>query len=193
VQLVDGPAELLAQFERAWQIFINASQTFPIEPLRPTRGRRVGPWIVGTVLVAAALVAVVVVERRARTQTRAAVGPTPTVLLPLLAPTPLASPTAVPEPTQTPVPVGVLTIRTGPTRCWVSVRVAGAPAGSRLLSPNSSWQVDGRGQAVDLVFGDGGAASVDYMGESRSPVGKGGEVVHLHLPGATPQARPTGP
>lgn len=80
-----------------------------------------------------------------------------------------------------------MVIRTGEAACWVEVRVAGERMAARLLAPASTWEVQTGGNDVDLVLGDAGAASIEYLGQTRSPAGHRGEVARLHLAGA---ARP---
>ena len=107
--------------------------------------------------------------------------PAPAPMRPLAPPAP-ATP-AAPEAASRP---GALVIRTGKSACWVEVRVAGEAAASRLLQADSAWEIGAAGKNVDLVLGDAGAASIEYLGHTQSPAGRPGEVAHIHLTGNPP-------
>jgi hypothetical protein len=185
--------EWLPGFDAAWRRFAESSQSFPVGPSPPMKKRRLGPWMIGLVLVGAGVAAVLVVERRQ--------GPAPpeTAVAPALAVTPLPPsvpqtlafmPPVRPAPAATPPPT-TLVVRALQAPCWVEVWIAGEKALSRLLGSGAVWEVAADGKEIDLVLGDAGAASVAYMGDVRSPVGRGGEVVRIHLLGnAAPAAAP---
>jgi cytoskeletal protein RodZ len=185
LEIVEAPqAEWLPAFEASWQRFQDSSQSFAVRSPTPVRKRRVGPWVVGLAIVAAGVVSILLVERKQRGMQAA-----PAALTPVLA---LAPPTVPPPPVETPSvappePVrGVLVVRTHGSSCWVEVRIAGEKAMSRLLEAGAVWEVAGGGKEVDLVFGDAGVASVEYMGEVRDPVGPAGAVARIHLSGGPP-------
>ena len=181
-----APENWLHAFDVAWRKFTESSQTFVVGPAAPVRRRRVGPWIVSLALVAAAVAGVLFVERRQH----APGGPGP---LPVRTreprtpggaaasregtpaqPTPAVTEPSAPEP-------GVLLIRTGDTSCWVEVHVSGERPASRLMASSAVWEVAAGGREVELVLGNAGAVSVEYLGQVRSPVGRPGEVAHIRL------------
>ena len=175
-----APEEWLLAFEAAWQRHDDSRQPTPFRPPVPIRRRRVGPWVVGLALVTAGVVGVVLVEERPHELRPPAVPPTPEPVAVAAAPTPES-----PRPVDTPVPPspGVLVVRTGQAPCWVEVRVTGEKPSSRLLQASTTWEVAAGGKEIDLVLGDAGAASVEYMGEVRNPVGPRGAVAKIHLVG----------
>lgn len=175
----------LTAFDHAWQHHLQSSQSFRVHPSVPIRRHRVGPWVVGIMVVVVAVLALVLVEKRQNGGRPGAPPPTPEALLPVLAPTPTPAP-AVPAAAPTPVPA-VLRLVALDRECWVEVRVEGRPPESRLLAPGTSWEVAAEGRPVDLVVGDAGALSVAYLGDVRAHAGRDGDVVHLHLgPSRTP-------
>ncbi len=183
LELIEAPQQAwLAAFDAAWQRFLDSSQPFFVRPAAPVRRRKVGPWVVGSAIVAAGFVSVVLIERGQRGS-----GPQRVIRIP--ATTPAApAPAAVPAqptaaPTAAPVAPGTLIVRAGKEECWVEVRVSGEKAASRLLAPGTVWEVPAGGKDVDLTLGNAGSAAVEYMGEVRSPAGPEGEVARIHLSG----------
>lgn len=178
----EDPARWVAAFDRAWERWLQGSQVIRVSDELPRARRRLGPWIVGLVLVATAVAAVLYLAGRVQGHGEGQVPPTPSALLPLLAPTP--SPTPEPEPMPAVSPQ-TLAVRTGSSPCWVQVRIAGEPMQSRLLPAGATWEVAAGGKQVELVLGDAGAiAAIEYLGETRTAVGRPGEVVRLVLAGA---------
>ncbi|MFI5143139.1 MAG: helix-turn-helix domain-containing protein [Thermoanaerobaculales bacterium] len=188
LQAIDRAAgDWVAEFDAAWQHFISSSRPFVVGAVAPPRRRRAGPWVVGCCLVAAAVAAVLWVEKRNSNPQRAPAPstPAPSSSLPRQVAVATPSPAPSPAPTTAPTPdPRALVIRTGETPCWVQVRVDGERLAARLLAPASTWEVQAGGRDVDLVLGDAGAASVAYLGQTRSPAGRRGEVARLHLTGA---------
>jgi cytoskeleton protein RodZ len=171
----------LPGFEASWQRLQESKQSFAFRPPAPVKRRREGPWVVGLVIVAVGVVSVLLVERNQRGPQL--VSPTPSPAAATLVPTAVRQPTpptAAPPPALEPV---ALVVRTGESSCWVEARVAGESTVSRLLAPGAVWEIAAGGKEVDLVFGNAGAASVEYMGEVRSPVGSAGAVARIHLSG----------
>ena len=186
LEIIGAPqSEWMVAFDAAWERSFGPERPTLSGAEAPVRGRRPGPWIVGLLLVAGGIAAVLWLERR-HGEPRVAVAvaapeaPAPTPPGPTAPPAPAATATAAPEP-------GTLTIRTGAEACWVSARVDGGRTASRLMPAGSVWEIDAGGRDVDLVLGDAGAVSVSYLGESRNPAGRRGEVARLHLRGT---ARP---
>ncbi len=175
--------EWLPAFEVAWHRFAESSQTYPVGLAPPIKRRRIGPWAVGLALVAAAVVGVVLLERREgavatapmQRASSAARGPEH-VAAPVETPVPITSTAAAPD-------ADGLVVRGLEAPCWVEVSVAGGTPSSRLLAAGATWEVNAGGQAVDIVVGDAGAVSLAYLGETRDPVGRRGEVAHVHLSG----------
>ena len=180
--------EWLPAFEASWQKLQESSQSFAFRPPAPVKRRRAGPWVLGLVIVAAGVASILVVEKAQR---RTQSSPASPVQVPAAAP-PTATPAPVETPSLTPpAPApGVLVVRTGDFPCWVEVRIAGEKAMSRLLEPRTVWDVAAGGKEVDLVFGNAGAASVEYMGDVRSPAGTPGAVARIHLSGGQPSRAP---
>ncbi|MGE5235560.1 MAG: helix-turn-helix domain-containing protein [Acidobacteriota bacterium] len=186
----DEPEPWLSAFTRALERFAGDSQVvIPVAP-GPSPARRLVPWLVGLLLVAAALIGVVLVERHQDGERSAESVPTPEVLLSVEAPTPVvpAAPTPMLAAAPTPVPAAAVTptadvvhIRSGERACWVQVTVAGERSQSRLLAAGSVWEVPGQGKGVDLVLGDGGSVEIDYLGRHIVSPGASGEVTRLHL------------
>ncbi len=190
----ERPELWLQAFDAAWRKSADSSQPFAILPAAPVRRRRVGPWLVGSALVGAGIVGVILVENRQRS-----VNPPTLVALatPAPRPTAAAAPGSVaqepaaggPQPAaaaqQPAARPDTLTIKTGESSCWVEVRVAGESPASKLLAAGAVWEVAAAGRDVDLVLGDAGAASVEYLGQARNPAGRPGEVAHLHLQGSS--------
>lgn len=178
----EDPGRWAAAFDQAWERWLQGSQVVRVSAELPRARRRLGPWIVGLFLVAAGVAAVLYLAGRVQVRGDGQAPPTPSALLPMLAPTP--SPPPEPEPTPAASPE-TLAIRTAAASCWVQVRIAGEAIQSRLVPPDSTWQVAAGGKRVELVLGDAGAiAALEYMGETRTAVGRPGEVVRLVLAGA---------
>jgi cytoskeletal protein RodZ len=179
-----APDRWFQAFDVAWRKSAESSQSFVVRPAAPIRKRRTGPWIVGVFLVAAAVVGVLVVENRQRDQR-----PAPLASVLTLSPqAPVPAPPTVPAVAaahQAASRPEVLLIRTGKASCWVEIRVAGEGPTSRLLTAGSVWEVSAGGKDVDLVLGDAGAVSLEYLGQTQSPAGRPGEVAHIHLMGAS--------
>jgi len=198
VDLVGGDrATWLEWFDGAWERYVRGSQQFRL-PLRqevPPR-RPVGPWIVGIVLAAVAMSAVLVLQHRQSADVAADM-PAP------IAPTPFQMPPAesVPEPGEgaaTPAPVGTelpggadvgpaepppdLVFATAAAECWVQVAVAGGATASRLLPPQSRWEVSTGAAAADIVIGAAGAVVVTFRGQEVPVAGRPGSVVRLRVP-----------
>jgi cytoskeleton protein RodZ len=182
-----APDDWMPAFESAWQMFDESRQLAPVQPPPPIRKRRVGPWLLGLGLVAVGVAAFLLIEENPRR------GPNP---LPATTPEPIAAvpappPTEVPpQPAATPTPVpSVLVVRAGSAQCWVEVRVAGEKPVARLLPAGTTWEVPAGGKEVELVLGDAGAVSVEYMGEVRSPAGAPGAVARFRMgDGRKPEA-----
>jgi len=183
------PAEAWLQaFDAAFTRFEDSSQSFPVVPAPPPRRQRVWPWLVAVSLLAGGLALLFLLGRPLAREGSRAVPPTPEVLLREPAATPSLLVAATPASTPSPSPPStVLVVRTAGTACWVEVRVAGGERQQRLLPPNSSWEIEAGGRAVDLLLGDAGGVEVAYLGEVRSALGRAGEVVRVHLDG---QAEP---
>ncbi|MGD1146347.1 MAG: RodZ domain-containing protein [Thermoanaerobaculaceae bacterium] len=184
-----APDRWLQAFDVAWRRSAESSQSFVVRPAVPmNRKRRTGPWIVGLLLVATGVVGVLLVEKRPRDERDAPLAsvrfPTPAVPTPV-GPTVPAAPAvpAAPEPASRP---DTLLIRAGKSPCWVGVRVAGGASTSRLLTAGAVWEVSAGGKDVDLVLGDAGAVTLEYLGQTQSPAGRPGEVAHIHLTGSSP-------
>jgi cytoskeleton protein RodZ len=183
LELVGAQADdWVRDFEAAWQRFEESRRPGLIGPAVPIRQRRAGPWAVGLALVAVGVVGVLLVERKPHHGESVAPGHTP---LPIaVVPAPTAVPSPVPLASTPPAPpADTLVVRAGAAPCWVEVHVVGEKPASRLLAAGSSWEVPTRGKEVDLVLGDAGAATVEYMGEVRSPAGAPGAVARIHLAG----------
>jgi len=180
------PGDWVGGFDGAWQQFLSASQPAVTRIATPPRRRRVGPWLTGLALVAIAVAAVLWVEGRSKGAVGSGASALPTGPSPgpaevaSAAPSPIAPPPAIA--TTTPLP-RVVVIRTGAAPCWAEVRVAGERTATRLLPRGSTWEVEAGGKDVDIVLGDAGAASVEYLGQTRSPAGRRGEVARLHFAG----------
>lgn len=182
-----SPDDWIPAFEAAWQKYDESRQLVPVHPAVPIRRRRVGPWLVGLGLVAAGIVGVLLVEQKSRDVQTALPSrmPQTTAVSPVVAPTP-----SPPTPVDTPVPrPEMLVVRTGQAPCWVEVRIASEKPVTRLLQAGATWEVPAGGREVELLLGDAGAASVEYMGEVRSPAGAPGAVARLRLT-ASPAPKP---
>lgn len=173
-------------FEAAWQRFEESRKPTPVYAPVPIRKRRVGPWVVGLGLVAIGVAGVLLIEERSNEGRPAVLAPTPQPVAAVrtFEPTPGPPP---PTPTTAPEP-GVLIVRAGQAPCWVEIRVTGEKAVARLLQAGATWEVPAGGREVELVLGDAGAASVEYMGEIRSPAGASGAVARFRMTG-TPVPR----
>lgn len=193
--LGESPDRWTGLFEKAWDRFLQGSQVIHVTAIEPRSRRRVGPWIIGLVMVAAGVAGVLYLAGRVQGHGERPVPPTPAALLPLLAPTPSPSPVVTPPPEATPAPApGVLVVRTGAASCWVQVRIAEQGMQSRLLAAGEVWQVPAAGREVEVVLGDAGAIdSIEYLGETRTNVGRSGEVVRLVLGRSTPVPEPIRP
>ena len=182
-------AEWLKRFEAAWQMYDDASQPSIVLPALPIRRMRPGPWAVGLVLVASGVAGVLLVADKSGPRTAAGPAPvpaTPAQVAEPRAPAPaplLAAPAPTPTELPAPPPQGVLIVRAETAPCWVEVHIAGEKTASRLLPARSTWQVDAAGKDVDLLLGDAGAASVEYLGKVRRPAGASGAVARIHLEG----------
>ncbi len=186
LEFIGEPVDRWMQaFDVAWRRSADSSQSFAILPVAPARKRRVGPWAIGLAIVGAGVTGVILVERRERSPQSS---PVAALVTPAPRPTPTAPP-APPTPQEAAVPPETLLIRTGESACWVEVHVAGESPVSRLLAAGAVWEVPAAGKDVDLVLGDAGAASIEYLGQKRSPAGQPGEVARIHLAGA-PAAAP---
>ncbi len=174
------PNDWVVALEGAWRRFEDASQPGFAVPAMPVRRRHVGPWVIGMLLVAAGVVGVLLVSEGPSPRPPSVEAPLPTAVAMAAAPAP------APVPPPSPTPVGpapdVLVVRTAASPCWVEVRVAGEQPTSRLLAASSTWEVPAGGKEVDLVLGDAGAATVEYLGEVRRP-GTPGAVARVHLDG----------
>jgi cytoskeletal protein RodZ len=189
-----APEDWLPGFEDAWRRFAESSQPLPVGSPAPAKQRRLGPWMIGLVLVGAGVAAVLLLERRQ------APAPAETATIPAvaIAPLPSATPAAAaatapaePAPAAAVPPPTTLVVKALQGPCWVEVRINGEMATSRLLGAGAVWEIPAGGRGVDLVLGDAGAASVAYMGDVRNPVGRSGEVARIHLPAnTTPAAAP---
>ena len=176
-----SPDEWIPAFEASWDRYEESRQLVPAQPPVPIRRRRVGPWVVGLGLVAIGVAGVLLMEERPREGPPAVLTPTP----PAVAAVPASAPTPAPL-TATPLPEpGVLIVRTGQAPCWVEIRIPGEKPMTRLLQAGTTWEVGAGGKEVELVLGDAGAASVQYMGEVRSPAGAPGAVARFHMGGSS--------
>jgi cytoskeleton protein RodZ len=182
--LPEDPEPWLTAYDAAWAQFERDSRPWPVIEPPPPRGRRVGPWILGALIVLAALFAVLLIERRQSGGSGGALAPTPEVSLPTPAPVPTEPAPATPTPVEE--STDVLVIRATVRPCWVEVQVNGEEAMSRLLEAGDSWKIEAAGRPVSLLVGDAGAAEVSYLGTSHNPVGAPGEVARLHLGPAAP-------
>jgi cytoskeletal protein RodZ len=191
--LREDPAPWLKAFDGVYERFSRSTtQSHPL-PVAPQRGRRVGPWLLGSALVAGALATVVVVERQQARRPADSVPPTPEAILAALPPTPLPTAEPTPVPPAGPGPE-VLVIRTAGRSCWVQVRVAGQDPVARLLAADTAWELAAGGKDVDLVLGDAGAVHVDYLGTHREDLGEDGTVARIRLSStASPPPAPASP
>lgn len=182
----------LALFEQAWHFHLRSSQPFLAvqEPPPPPRHRRIGPWLVGLLLMGVALGTLVLVERGHRD------GPVENGML--ILPTPVSSPVAFQSATEVPSDVSpqipherrqpesdlTLWVRALERSCWVEVLAVDMPPRSRLLDAGQEWQVDvGRG-AVEVIVGDAGAFEAHLRGKAVRQPGRDGQVIRLHFPGS---------
>jgi len=182
-----------ASFEATWQRFEDASQPWEIATPTPSRGARLLPWLIGSVVVVGGLAAVVLVERQHNREQGVVAVPTPAITRSSPVPTSAVPAEAVPPPlpTSAPVDLQTLALRANNRPCWVEVHIAGERSESRLLATDAVWRLPAAGRAVDLVVGDGGALQIEYLGERRERAGADGEVVHLRLGPAPVSAGPT--
>jgi cytoskeleton protein RodZ len=173
-----SPDEWIPAFEASWQRYEESRHLVPAQPPVPIRRRRVGPWGVGLGLVAIGVAGVLLMEEKPHDGPLAVLTPTP--------PAVAAVPPSAPPPAATPLPEpGVLIVRTGQAPCWVEIRIGGEKPMTRLLQAGTTWEVGAGGKEVELVLGDAGAASVEYMGEFRSPAGAPGAVARFHMGGSS--------
>lgn len=183
--LREDPAPWLKAFEGAYERFSRTTTQSQPLAVTPQRGRRVGPWLLGSALVAGALATVVMVERQQARRPADSVPPTPEAILAALPPTPLPAPEPTPLPPAGPGPE-VLVIRTTGRSCWVQVRVAGQEPVARLLAADTAWEIAAAGEDVDLVLGDAGAVQVDYLGTHHEGLGQDGSVARVRLSSTAP-------
>ncbi len=177
----EDPGCWVASLDRAWERWLQGSQVIRVSDELPRVRRRTGPWIVGLALVAVGVAAVLYLAARVQGPSHGQTPPTPAALLPMLAPTPSPPPQPTPEPAP-PADPAMLVVRAGPASCWVQARVAGEGIQSRLMPAGSSWEIPAGGKQVELVLGDAGAIeAIEYLGETRSNLGRRGEVVRLLL------------
>ncbi len=186
----------LPGFEAAWQTFAEASHPGIAVPALPIRRRHFGAWAVGSALVAAGLAAVLLTAERGQESPPPVLPPvaTPPTPAPVRSANPVPPPAVATPPVEIQPPptreapagtaAGVLVVRTDARPCWVEVRVAGEKATSRLLARSSTWEVPAGGRDVDLVVGDAGAVTIEYLGGVRRPVGAAGAVARVHLDGS---------
>jgi cytoskeleton protein RodZ len=190
--LREDPAPWLKALDGAYDRYSRSTTQSQPLAVTPQRDRRVGPWLLGSALVAGALTTVVVVERQQARRPADSVPPTPEAILAALPPTP---PPAV-DPTPTP-PTGpepeVLVVRTAGRSCWVQVRVNGQEPVARLLAADTAWEIAAGGRDVDLVVGDAGAVQVDYLGKHHESLGEDGSVARIRLSSTTPAPAPSSP
>jgi hypothetical protein len=182
-QLGESPDHWTALFDKAWDRFLQGSQVISVRTIEPRTRRRIGPWIIGLVVVAVGVTGVLYLAGRVQGRGEGKAPPTPATLLPLLAPTPAPPPVVTPPPEPTPsLDPGTLVVRTGTTSCWVQVRIVDQGMQSKLLAPHELWEVPAAGRQVEVVLGDAGAIeAIEYLGETRNQVGRSGEVVRLVL------------
>lgn len=180
--LGEGEGRWVAALDAAWDRFVQASQPVHVPVTTTQSKRRVGPWIVGLVLVAGGMALLLVLAGKQPLQSHEVASPTPETILPLLAPTPTPVPTeAAPPPLAAPDPQA-LVIETANRSCWVQVHVSGDGTQSRLMPPNSVWEVAAGGREVQLVLGNAGAIGhVSYLGQVHQQLGRDGEVTRLTL------------
>ena len=193
--LGESPDRWTGLFEKAWDRFLQGSQVIHVAAMEPRARRRIGPWIIGLVVVAAGVAGVLYLAGRVQGPGERPAPPTPAALLPLLAPTPSPPPVVTPPPDATPSPApDLLVIRTGTASCWVQVRVAEQGMQSRLLAAGEVWEVPAAGRDVEVVLGDAGAIeAILYRGETHTNVGRPGEVVRLVLGRSGAAPGPTEP
>jgi cytoskeleton protein RodZ len=185
-QLGEDESRWVTALEVAWDRFEQGSQVIKLDVSTAPRRRRAGPWIVGVVLVGAGLTLLFVLAARHPIGGGDEMSPTPSAILPLLAPT--ATPAPTPEATVATVPVisrdpNVMVIETSDRSCWVQVRRPGGGTESRLMAANSVWEIAAGGREVQIVLGNAGAIGrISYLGEVHTGVGREGEVLRLTLP-----------
>ena len=188
----ERPEPWMESFEVTWQRFEDASQPWEVSPPSPSRGPRWVPWLIGSVVVAGGLAALMLIERGQGGPANRSPVPTPEAIVVDVQPTavPVVEPTPAPVPT---LPPGRLVLRAVARPCWIEVRIAGARPESRLLQAGEEWSLDAAGRAVTLVAGDAGALQIDYLGERRERLGADGQVARLQLgpgPGGEPGPTP---
>jgi cytoskeletal protein RodZ len=181
----------VAALDAAWERFMQGSQPIRVQITTTQRKRRVGPWIIGLVLVSGGLTLLFMLAGKHPVGEHEDVSPTPATILPLVAPTPTPLATVAPtEPTPSPLATPdpqALVIETANRSCWVQVRLSGGGTQSRLMPPNSVWEVAAGGKEVQLVLGNAGAIGrVSYLGLFHQQLGKDGEVTRLTLGGLPP-------
>lgn len=194
-QIGEPPDAWMVPFEKAWERFLQGSQSVQVVAIEPRARRRFGPWVIGLVVVAVGVAGVLYLASRAQGPGERTAPPTPAALLPMLVPSPAPSPLVTPPPEATPTAApDMLVVRTGAAPCWVQVRIAGQAMQSKLMAAHEVWELAADGKEVELVFGDAGAIEgIEYLGEARTQVGRSGEVVRLTLGRSAPVPAPTSP
>lgn len=180
-----NPAPWLERFEQAWQHFLLGSQPLPvlaIPSVPPTSRFRPVPWVIGVLLVVAAMAAVLLVERRHGEQrggVRHVPLPTPDVATVVNGVDGNGGQGRDPSPESSD---SLFRVRALDDPCWVEVGVVGGPVHSRLLAPGEHWEVaPGEGEVL-VVLGDAGAAEISFRGEVLRQPGRSGQVMRLNFP-----------
>jgi cytoskeleton protein RodZ len=179
----------VAALDQAWESFMQGSQVIRVQITTARRKRRVGPWIIGLVLVAGGLTLLYLLAGRRTLAEREEASPPPATILPLLAPTPTQVPAETPTAEPTPPPLATpdpqaLVVETANRSCWVQARISGGGTQSRLMLPNSVWEIAAGGREVELVIGNAGAIGrILYLGQTYQQIGKDGEVTHITVGG----------
>lgn len=184
LEAIGEPAEpWLRAFATAWKRFED-ERSHTAVPALPvvavTRGGRIWAWVVGVLVVVAALASVVLFDRHVAHQ-QPAVIPSPTAVLALVTPLPAPTPAAAAEGDGVEPPVCTLVLATRDWPCWVEVRYGQGQRESRLLAAGARWELPEVTGVVDLVVGDAAALEVCFRGTTLPALGKRGEVVRLRL------------
>ena len=183
LEFIGEPLEpWMSVFSACWQRVEEqeASGANPVLPVTPVgRGGKGWAWVVGVLLVVAALAGVAILQRGSNVAQPAA-EVTPTAVLALVTPPPLAAPSPPPKASDA-EPLCVLSMTTGDRSCWVEVRDDVGWRESRLLPAGSSWEIGEFAGAVNLVVGDAAALTVCFRGVTLPPLGRRGEVVRVRL------------
>jgi transcriptional regulator with XRE-family HTH domain len=186
--LGEDPDPWVEALEEARGIHDGEHRPTEMEAVETVRRTRMGPWLWGLLLVSAALVTVVLVERRQGART-AAIATPPAAILEGATPTPIATQMPAPPSEAEPDP-NTLIVEAGERSCWVQVRVGDEAPVSRLLAAGTRWEIPAGGQEVNLTLGDGASVELEYLGVEHRRLGRDGEVVHLRLgpdPPPTPE------